>query len=85
MINRYLSILTDELRAEGIADPLAHPFTLAALWDDLATLAGEALPASVRGYLGDDANESDSPVSKDWGKAISVASQGAGGAVNMGG
>ncbi len=42
MINRYLSILIDELRAEGIADPLAQSFTLAALWDDLATLVDEA-------------------------------------------
>lgn len=59
MINRYLSILIDELRAEGIADPLAHSFTLAALWDDLATLAGELPPASVRGYLAGDMDAND--------------------------
>lgn len=57
MINGYLSVLVDELRAEGIADPLAQPITLAALWDDLAVIAGEAPPASVREYLGGAANE----------------------------
>jgi hypothetical protein len=57
MINRYLSALVDEMSAEGIADPLAQPFTLAALWDDLAALAGEAPPAPVREYLAGVAND----------------------------
>ncbi len=47
MINRHLSVLVDQLRAEGIADPLAQRFTLAALWDDLATIADESPPAAV--------------------------------------
>lgn len=52
MINRHLLALFDELRAEGIGDPLAQPFTLAALWDDLAALAGEPPPPFVRRALG---------------------------------
>ena len=79
MINHYLSILTDELRAEGIGDPLAHPFTLAALWGDLATLAGEAVPAAVGDYLGDDTSESDAPMTRDEGKPIGWASRAADG------
>ena len=59
MINRYLTILLHELRAEGIDDPLAQSFTLAALWDDLATLAGDAPPASVRGFLAGEAGPCD--------------------------
>ena len=52
MINRYLSILVDELRAEGVPDPLHQRFTLAAVWDDLARLGGEVPPAAVRAMLG---------------------------------
>jgi hypothetical protein len=61
MVNYYLVILIDELRAEGVADPLAQRFTLAALWDDLASLAGESPPASVRAYLADGAAATISP------------------------
>ena len=53
MINHHLSVLVDQLRAEGISNPLAQSFTLAALWDDLAAIAGESPPAAVRGVLGD--------------------------------
>ena len=52
MINRHLLALFDELRAEGIGDPLAQSFTLAALWDDLAALAGEPPPPFVHRALG---------------------------------
>ena len=83
MINRYLSILIDELRAEGIADPLAQSFTLAALWDDLATLAGEAPPASVRGYLAGETGANNSaapPVGRAAGSGTSRDTGGAAGA-----
>ncbi len=53
MINQHLSILVDQLHAEGIDDPLAQSFTLAALWDDLAAIVGEPSPAAVRAILGD--------------------------------
>ncbi len=52
MINHHLSILVAQLRAEGIGDPLAQAFTLAALWDDLAAIAGESPPAAVGAVLG---------------------------------
>ncbi len=52
MINHHLTILVDQLRAEGIADPLAQSFTLAALWDDLAAIVGESPPAAVEAVLG---------------------------------
>jgi hypothetical protein len=50
MINQCLSILFEHLRANDIPDPLAQSFTLAALWDDLATIAGETLPVGVQYY-----------------------------------
>ncbi len=52
MINHHLSVLVDQLCAEGIADPLAQSFTLAALWDDPAAIVGESPPADVRAVLG---------------------------------
>ena len=52
MLNRHLSALVDQLRAEGIAEPLAQAFTLAAIWDDLAAIAGESPPAIVQAALG---------------------------------
>jgi len=52
MLNRHLITLVDQLRAEGVADPLAQSFTLAALWDDLAAIAGEPPPAAVQAALG---------------------------------
>ncbi len=51
MINRFMSLLLDELRADGISDPLAQSFTLAALWDDLAAIAGEVPPPFVDDFL----------------------------------
>ena len=53
MLNRHLSALVDQLRAEGIGDPLAQSFTLAAIWDDLAAITGERPPAAVLAALGD--------------------------------
>ena len=54
MINRLLTLLLDELRAEGIPSPLTERFALAALWDDLARLAGETPPLAVRELYEDD-------------------------------
>lgn len=84
MINHYLSILTDELRAEGVADPLAQPFTLAALWDDLAAMAAEAPPAAVRRYLAGDADESETSLPEGASPALDGASRATGEAVNVG-
>ncbi len=57
MINRCMMLLTEELRAEGISDPLTESFTLAAIWDDLCRLTGETPPAAIRQLY-----ESDSPL-----------------------
>jgi hypothetical protein len=48
MINRCMALLVEELRADGIAEPLAEEFTLGAVWDDLCRLSGETPPAAVR-------------------------------------
>ncbi len=45
-----LAVLVAEL-ADEIPDPLAQPFTLAALWSDLARIAGEEPPADVAALL----------------------------------
>ncbi len=54
MIERHMTLLVEELREAGIADPLAETFTLAAIWDDLARLAGEPPPPAVRRRFEDD-------------------------------
>ena len=46
-INAALEALCAELAADGVPDPLAQRLTLAALWHDLAHLAGEDPPAAV--------------------------------------
>jgi hypothetical protein len=46
-INTILAALVEELVEGGMDDPLAEPLTLAALWSDLARIAGEPLPADV--------------------------------------
>ena len=46
-INEALTALCEEMAAEGVPDVLAQPVTLAALWDDLARLAGEPPPRWV--------------------------------------
>jgi hypothetical protein len=56
-INEAMAILVAELGAGGVPAPLAQPFTLAALWDDLARLAGEPVPPEVAALL--DGRETD--------------------------
>lgn len=63
MIDRLMTTLIDELRAEGLPDPLGTSFTLAALWDDLARLAGETPPVAVRQCF-----EADSPLTDPRGR-----------------
>ncbi len=46
-VNEALHALCAELAADGVPDPLGQSFTLAALWADLARLAGEDVPADV--------------------------------------
>ncbi len=46
-ITDALHALCAELAADGVPAPLGQSFTLAALWHDLATIAGEDLPAAV--------------------------------------
>ena len=53
MINQCMELLVEELRTDGVADPLAQGLLLAAVWDDLCRLAGEAVPADVRALLED--------------------------------
>ncbi len=50
-INAILEALRDELAADGVPDALSQPLTLAALWYDLARLAGEEPPAAVVALL----------------------------------
>jgi len=50
-INTLMRALCDELGAGGVPAPLAQGFTLAALWDDLARLAGEPIPPEVAALL----------------------------------
>jgi hypothetical protein len=52
-ISHCLTMLLDELREAGLANPLVERFTLAATWDDLCRLAGEATPEPVRAALGE--------------------------------
>ena len=53
MINRWMTLLVDELHDDGISGPLQQSFMLAAVWDDLCRIAGEAPPAGVRALLED--------------------------------
>jgi hypothetical protein len=48
VINQCMTLLVQELEGEGIPTPLLCEFTLAAVWDDLARLAGETPPPAVR-------------------------------------
>ncbi len=67
MIERLMTTRIDELRAEGLPDPLGTSFTLAALWDDLARRAGETSPVAVRQRF-----EADSPLTdpSGWGERL---------------
>lgn len=53
-INGTLRAFVAELEDGGVDEPLIARLTLAAVWADLARLAGEALPADVSAALGDD-------------------------------
>ena len=46
-INDLLTLLCEEMAEEDVPDVLHQPLTLAALWADLARLAGEPLPRWV--------------------------------------
>jgi len=50
-INEAMRALVAELGAGGVPAPLAQPLTLAALWGDLARLAGEPTPPEVAALL----------------------------------
>jgi len=50
-IDTLMRSLVAELGAGGVPAPLAQDFTLAALWDDLARLAGEPTPPEVAALL----------------------------------
>ena len=50
-INEAMQALCEDLA--GVPDPLAERLTLALVWADLATIAGEDLPANVRRLLDD--------------------------------
>ncbi len=50
-IDTLMRSLVAELAAGGVPAPLAQDFTLAALWDDLARLAGESVPPEVAALL----------------------------------
>ncbi len=52
-VNALMTALLDELAAGDVPDALAQPLTLAAVWDDLARLNGEAVPRWVAVALGD--------------------------------
>lgn len=51
-INDLMAALVEELTEAEIPMPLAQEFTLAAVWQDLARLAGEALPAEALAVVG---------------------------------
>jgi len=50
-IDATMRALVAELGAGGVPAPLTQVFTLAALWDDLARLAGEPVPPEVAALL----------------------------------
>ena len=51
-LNALMAALVAELEDGEIPMPLAQSFTLAAVWQDLARLAGEALPANALAVMG---------------------------------
>ncbi len=54
MINRLLAALVAELEEGDVPTPLTQALTLAAVWCDLARLAGEAPPAAVAAVVLDE-------------------------------
>ena len=51
-INDLMAALVAELEEGEVPQPLSQRFTLAAVWQDLARLAGEALPADALAVVG---------------------------------
>ncbi len=51
-LNDLMAALVAELADGEIPMPLAQSFTLAAVWQDLARLAGEELPAEALAVVG---------------------------------
>ncbi len=51
-INECMAQLVEELAADEIPAPLSQRFSLAAVWQDLARLAGEELPADALAVVG---------------------------------
>jgi hypothetical protein len=51
-INDAMAALVAELAADEIPQPLSQRFALAAIWQDLARLAGEELPAEALAVVG---------------------------------
>ncbi len=51
-INALMAALVAELEDGEIPQPLSQRFTLAAIWQDLARLAGENLPAEALAVVG---------------------------------
>ena len=60
-LNELMTTLVDELAEHDVPDALSQPITLAALWADLARLAGEPLPRWVALAL-DDASHTPRPL-----------------------
>ncbi|HEY8598509.1 MAG TPA: hypothetical protein VIL85_08770 [Thermomicrobiales bacterium] len=52
-INEIMAALVAELTADGVPAPLQQSFTLAAVWQDLARLAGEPLPVEAAAVVED--------------------------------
>ena len=53
-INGTLRAFAAELADEGVKEPLASRLTLAAVWADLARIAGEAIPSDVLALIDPD-------------------------------
>ncbi len=51
-LNDLMAALVAELADGEIPQPLSQRFTLAAVWQDLARLAGEELPAEALAVVG---------------------------------
>jgi len=72
-IDTLMRSLVAELAAGDVPAPLAQDFTLAALWDDLARLAGEPTPPEVMALL--DGRGSTAPPDRAGGNRL-IPSQG---------
>ncbi len=61
-INDAMAALVAELEAGEVPAPLSTRFTLAAVWQDLARIAGEALPADALAVVGNALDATIEPV-----------------------